>query len=357
MLVALAMHDTINLPRRLCEAIERMSGCWRRPRTAGLEVALARRSGRAVGARSRGLYREPAVSRPVVAAAGLRARPAGRGTAHRPLEVGSVRRAPLGSPDGGDPPPRAAGRPRSSCSICWPRRAADAVAGDCRVIRVNTRAAVEQRRKVSSRCATMTSPRCARSSKRTRASILAPRSAPSSTHGWRGACGRSGHKTFREYREYLERESDSELSQFRDAITTNLTSFFREPHHFEHLREKVLRPWMAARRCRERLRIWSAGCSTGEEPYSIAMTVMETARRPAALGRADPGNRPRFPGAGHGPPRQLCRRPHGGNQCRAARALFSRARDRSRGRRAHRGRIAARAGHFQAVEPDGRRCR
>lgn len=85
-----------------------------------------------------------------------------------------------------------------------------------------------------------------------------------------------GLENFRQYRELLDRDGGVELGQFRDAITTNLTSFFREPHHFAYLREKVLRPWMAAPEGGRRLRIWSAGCSTGEEPYSIAMTIAET---------------------------------------------------------------------------------
>ena len=85
-----------------------------------------------------------------------------------------------------------------------------------------------------------------------------------------------GLGNFRQYRELLDRDDGVELGEFRDAITTNLTSFFREPHHFAYLREKVLRPWMAARGGVRKLRIWSAGCSTGEEPYSIAMTIAET---------------------------------------------------------------------------------
>ena len=67
-----------------------------------------------------------------------------------------------------------------------------------------------------------------------------------------------------------------ELAELCNAITTNLTSFFREPHHFQYLRDHLLAPIIAARRGERRLRIWSAGCSTGEEPYSIAMTLLET---------------------------------------------------------------------------------
>src|SRR5262249_4131022 len=81
-------------------------------------------------------------------------------------------------------------------------------------------------------------------------------------------------RSFAEYRELLDEDGGQEIVQFCNAITTNLTAFFREPHHFDYLRDQVLTPLLAA--APRRLRIWSAGCSTGEEPYSLAMTVLET---------------------------------------------------------------------------------
>lgn len=68
-------------------------------------------------------------------------------------------------------------------------------------------------------------------------------------------------------------EAGDEIGELINAITTNLTAFFREAHHFEHLREDIVTPRMAGDA--KRLRIWSAGCSTGEEPYSIQMTLSE----------------------------------------------------------------------------------
>jgi chemotaxis protein methyltransferase CheR len=84
-----------------------------------------------------------------------------------------------------------------------------------------------------------------------------------------------GLESFRAYRELLERGDSDELVQFCNAITTNLTAFFREAHHFQYLREQLLAPRAAAVRSPSRLRFWSAGCSSGEEPYSLAMTVHE----------------------------------------------------------------------------------
>jgi chemotaxis protein methyltransferase CheR len=85
-----------------------------------------------------------------------------------------------------------------------------------------------------------------------------------------------GLATFEQYCRYLDQHRDEELGELVNAITTNLTSFFRERHHFEHLAQQAL-PCLAGRDgTRRRLRIWSAGCSTGEEPYSIAITLAET---------------------------------------------------------------------------------
>ena len=85
-----------------------------------------------------------------------------------------------------------------------------------------------------------------------------------------------GLSSFGAYRELLESGDGSELVAFCNALTTNLTSFFRESHHFDYLRDAFLAPRLAAARRGERIRIWSSACSSGEEPYSIAMTIIET---------------------------------------------------------------------------------
>lgn len=87
-------------------------------------------------------------------------------------------------------------------------------------------------------------------------------------------------KRFADYRELLTCD-ERELAELCNAITTNLTSFFRESYHFQYLREHWLLPLAAARSGARRLRIWSAACASGEEPYSIAMTVLETLPDPS----------------------------------------------------------------------------
>ncbi len=83
-----------------------------------------------------------------------------------------------------------------------------------------------------------------------------------------------GVSDFAEYCDLLKSGDESELISFTNAITTNLTSFFREPHHFEYLAKTVL-PELEKSKKDKRIRIWSAGCSSGEEPYSIAMTILD----------------------------------------------------------------------------------
>src|SRR3954469_9393125 len=83
-----------------------------------------------------------------------------------------------------------------------------------------------------------------------------------------------GMTSFRAYREYLNsEEGEQEIESFINSISTNLTKFFRESHHFDHLRDRVALPFSQAGKSGQRLRIWSAGCSTGEEPYTIAAVL------------------------------------------------------------------------------------
>ncbi len=85
-----------------------------------------------------------------------------------------------------------------------------------------------------------------------------------------------GLKTFGEYCDLVASpEGQEERLMMLAALTTNVTRFFREPHHFEHLQSQVIEPLAAAIRAGRRLRIWSAGCSTGQEPYSIALTILK----------------------------------------------------------------------------------
>ena len=79
-----------------------------------------------------------------------------------------------------------------------------------------------------------------------------------------------GLRTFKDYLDQLEQRGGDEWQAFTNALTTNLTSFFREPHHFEKLREELLR-----RAPRAPLKLWSCAASTGEEPYSMAITACE----------------------------------------------------------------------------------
>ncbi|KRG71026.1 CheR family methyltransferase [Pseudoxanthomonas dokdonensis] len=79
-----------------------------------------------------------------------------------------------------------------------------------------------------------------------------------------------GIGSFREYLDRLEREGGDEWQAFTNALTTNLTAFFREPHHFDRLREELHK-----RAGDGELRLWSCAASTGEEPYSMAIAACE----------------------------------------------------------------------------------
>jgi chemotaxis protein methyltransferase CheR len=88
-----------------------------------------------------------------------------------------------------------------------------------------------------------------------------------------------GLDSFKDYCTLLQDGDEGEMINFTNAITTNLTAFFREAHHFEHMKTVVLPELFKKKSHARRLRIWSAGCSTGEEPYSIAMVVKESVPR------------------------------------------------------------------------------
>lgn len=78
------------------------------------------------------------------------------------------------------------------------------------------------------------------------------------------------------YRRVVEDGDPEETTHFLDAVSTNQTHFFREPLHFDFLRDRVFPEWISARETsgKRSFRIWSAGCSTGEEPYSLSMSVL-----------------------------------------------------------------------------------
>ncbi|MEA2658349.1 MAG: chemotaxis protein methyltransferase CheR [Candidatus Binatota bacterium] len=88
-----------------------------------------------------------------------------------------------------------------------------------------------------------------------------------------------GMSSFSAYYEYLSSEkSGAEVGEMLDRISTNETHFFREPRQFAFLDQQVFPEWQAqaTRVSRsKRIRVWSAGCSTGEEPYSIAMILLD----------------------------------------------------------------------------------
>ena len=91
-----------------------------------------------------------------------------------------------------------------------------------------------------------------------------------------------GLDSFTEYYQLVQAGGDGgiEIGELINCVTTNKTSFFREPHHFEFLMETVVPEILAAPAGKRAttISVWSAACSTGEEPYSIALTLLEALR-------------------------------------------------------------------------------
>ncbi len=90
--------------------------------------------------------------------------------------------------------------------------------------------------------------------------------------------GMSDHKQYLEFL-FSQEGLTKELTNLIDAVTTNTTDFFREPQHFAFLVQQLLPAWFANQGRSRILRLWSAGCSTGMEPYTLAMVMSEYAEQ------------------------------------------------------------------------------
>jgi len=84
-----------------------------------------------------------------------------------------------------------------------------------------------------------------------------------------------GLESFTAYIDYVNQNYATEVTHFCNAITTNLTSFFRENHHYDFLQQVALPAWLRQAHGARKLRLWSAGCSTGQEAYCLAITVLK----------------------------------------------------------------------------------
>lgn len=84
-----------------------------------------------------------------------------------------------------------------------------------------------------------------------------------------------GLDNFKQYCRYLQQHPDDEFTEFINSVTTNLTAFFREKHHFEFLVKTVIPELLKRNHHARQIKVWSAGCSTGEEPYTLAITLRE----------------------------------------------------------------------------------
>jgi chemotaxis protein methyltransferase CheR len=89
-----------------------------------------------------------------------------------------------------------------------------------------------------------------------------------------------GYQTFSQYLKHVENDANGdELTELLDAIATNHTYFFREEQHFDMLASRVVPEWRA-KPSGGPFKVWSAACSTGEEPYTIAMTLRDLSPAP-----------------------------------------------------------------------------
>lgn len=94
-----------------------------------------------------------------------------------------------------------------------------------------------------------------------------------------------GFSSFAEYCRHVRTSGASEHTALFDSLCTHETRFFREPAHFEYLARTLLPRWLGSSSRRGRhLRLWSAGCSTGEEAYSLAITMLRELRARGAAG-------------------------------------------------------------------------
>lgn len=85
-----------------------------------------------------------------------------------------------------------------------------------------------------------------------------------------------GLEGFNEYCTLIEApHGEEERKEMVAALTTNVTRFFREPHHFEHMRARMLPHLIERAKAGQRIRFWSAACSSGQEPYSMALTLLQ----------------------------------------------------------------------------------
>jgi len=83
-------------------------------------------------------------------------------------------------------------------------------------------------------------------------------------------------KSFNQYIDLVSGGESEEKGNFVNAITTNLTSFFREEHHFDYIKDTVIPEVLKNNSNTKKIRIWCAGCSTGEEPYSLSIALHES---------------------------------------------------------------------------------